>query len=118
MHDSIVKCPHVTGRAVAVYGPSEAVCSVCRELSEARVEISRLRRALAVVQIANEALNRKPVPDDLIAPTVAAEVLGVAVQTLNNWRSTGTVKLPYHKIGGGVRYSRSEILKFVRQPTN
>ncbi|ELC1632141.1 helix-turn-helix domain-containing protein [Escherichia coli] len=39
----------------------------------------------------------------------AAEHLGVSVQTLANWASTGKVKIPFHKLGRKVLYMRTDL---------
>jgi predicted DNA-binding transcriptional regulator AlpA len=54
------------------------------------------------------------VADDLIAPTSAAQELGVTTKTLSNWRVAG--KGPGHyKIGGKVMYRRVEIRAWLAQ---
>ncbi len=42
-----------------------------------------------------------------------AAYIGVAVQTLNNWRHTGAVKIPFSRVGRLVRYSRRELDQFL-----
>ena len=35
--------------------------------------------------------------------------------TLRHWRSTGSVDLPFVRVGGSVRYSESEVLDYLKQ---
>ncbi|MDP9202717.1 MAG: helix-turn-helix domain-containing protein [Gemmatimonadota bacterium] len=53
---------------------------------------------------------------DLLTTDQVAQKLGIAAQTLQNWRATGRYagQLPHVKIGGAVRY-RSEDVERVRQ---
>ena len=50
---------------------------------------------------------------DLMTPTQASETLKVPEKTLAVWRSTNRVKLPYCKIGGAVRYRRTDLEAFI-----
>ena len=43
----------------------------------------------------------------------AAKFLGKAPGTLVVWRSTRRYDLPYHKIGGSVRYSMADLIAFL-----
>ncbi len=43
----------------------------------------------------------------------AAEVLGVKVSTLTNWRTTGRYSLPYIKIGRLVRYRVTDLAQWI-----
>lgn len=43
----------------------------------------------------------------------AAEVLGVKVSTLTNWRTTGRYNLPYIKVGRLVRYRVADIAAWI-----
>ena len=50
----------------------------------------------------------------LLTETQAANLLGFAPKTLQSWRSTGRVKLPFVRISKGcVRYRRCDILEFL-----
>ena len=60
---------------------------------------------------------QQPHQEEFLTPSEAADVLRLPVQTLANWRHTGKVKLPFKKIGRAVRYSRSELMEFMGQPT-
>ena len=50
---------------------------------------------------------------DLMTPTQASETLKVPEKTLAVWRSTNRVKLAYCKIGGAVRYRRTDLEAFI-----
>ncbi|MBW3599074.1 MAG: helix-turn-helix domain-containing protein [Planctomycetes bacterium] len=56
-------------------------------------------------------------PDKLLTAEEAAEMLGIAQQTLSVWRSSGRYKLAYIKVGRNVRYRKSEIERFLEQNT-
>lgn len=47
--------------------------------------------------------------NELLTVNEAAIYLGVAVQTLHNWRSTGRYRLPCLRVGRLVRYRRSDL---------
>ncbi len=49
------------------------------------------------------------VPADLLTPEQVATALGLSHRTLAAWRSSGRNPLPYLKIGGRVRYRRSDV---------
>lgn len=52
--------------------------------------------------------------DSQLLDTIEAGVyLRTPKQTLVTWRCTGRVKIPYVKIGGSVRYRRSDLDAFV-----
>ena len=44
-----------------------------------------------------------------------AEVLGVKVSTLTNWRTTGRYNLPYIKVGRLVRYRVTDLAAWIAQ---
>lgn len=48
-----------------------------------------------------------------LTPQQASELLQVPVATLSVWRSTNRVRLPFFKLGGHVRYRRSELERFM-----
>ena len=50
---------------------------------------------------------------DLVPPTKAAQMLGVAVNTLAYWRVSKRYALPYLKIGGKVMYRQADLRRFV-----
>ena len=53
----------------------------------------------------------------LLTPEQTAEMLGVAVQTLNVWRSTKRYPLPYVKVGRTVRYRASDVQEYLDRAT-
>lgn len=59
--------------------------------------------------------NRMTEQQNLITPEQAAEYLGVSVRSLNKWRSTKTVNIPYKKISKCVRYSVPELDAYLSQ---
>jgi excisionase family DNA binding protein len=52
-------------------------------------------------------------PSDNLPTAAAAKVLGVPPGTLAQWRSSGRVPLPYLKLGGVIRYRRSDLEAFL-----
>lgn len=56
-------------------------------------------------------------PDALLNPADAAEFLGVKMQTLSIWRSTGRYGIPFIKVGRAVRYRRSDLERFLESRT-
>ncbi len=52
-------------------------------------------------------------PDSLLSPLQAAQQLGISPLTLANWRATKRYPLPYIKVGGRVRYARSDLDAFL-----
>ncbi len=52
--------------------------------------------------------------DQLLTTAQAAELLGLSETTLSTWRSTRRADVPYLKIGGRVRYKRSEVEAWVK----
>lgn len=53
----------------------------------------------------------------LLTPAQAAETLGISTGTLAIWRSTRRYPLRYIKVGGKVRYRRSDIDSFLELRT-
>ncbi|WP_310607223.1 helix-turn-helix domain-containing protein [Buttiauxella brennerae] len=43
----------------------------------------------------------------------AATYIGVEMQTLANWASTGKVKIPFHKIGRKVTYIKQDLDEYL-----
>lgn len=56
-------------------------------------------------------------PINLLTPCQASELLQVPVNTLQMWRSTRKVPLPFCKLGGHVRYRREDIAEFLDRNT-
>jgi predicted site-specific integrase-resolvase len=52
--------------------------------------------------------------DKLVPRKIAAQLLGVAPQTLAVWACTGRYSLPYIKIGKRVRYRLTDIENFIK----
>jgi excisionase family DNA binding protein len=51
--------------------------------------------------------------DDLLTTAEAAEYLRTTVATLNTWRCTKAVKIPYYRIGRKILYRLSELQKYI-----
>ena len=49
----------------------------------------------------------------LLTPQEAALYLGISINTLSVWRSTGRYDLPFIKIGGKVKYRESDLAVFI-----
>ena len=54
-----------------------------------------------------------PARGKLRTPDEAAEYLGFKVQTLAKWRSTGSVIIPFVKVGRLVRYRQSALDEYL-----
>lgn len=50
---------------------------------------------------------------ELFTTTEAGTFLKTPAKTLVTWRCTGRVRLPYVKIGGNVRYRKSDLEAFI-----
>lgn len=57
-----------------------------------------------------------PPREEYLTPKQVSALLRIAEGTLAAWRSTDRVKLPYVKIGGAVRYRRSDVELLLVQP--
>lgn len=55
--------------------------------------------------------------DPLLTPEQTAANLGVSEKTLNVWRCTGRVNLPYVKVGARVRYRSADVEAFIARRT-
>lgn len=49
---------------------------------------------------------------DLLNSSQAAELLGLSIKTLANWRVSGQHDLPYRRIGGAIRYQYADLQSF------
>jgi hypothetical protein len=49
----------------------------------------------------------------LISPSQVANILGVKLKTLAQWRSSGLINLPYCKIGSRVMYRASDVDAYI-----
>lgn len=54
-------------------------------------------------------------PDRLLNDREAAALLGLAVQTLRDWRCGGRVPLPFVKVGSAVRYRLGDLVGFIAE---
>ncbi len=45
----------------------------------------------------------------------AAEKLGLSPKTLEKWRSLGTPRLPFVRLGSAIKYRESDIEQFIRK---
>jgi len=55
--------------------------------------------------------------DNLITAAEVSERTGIAVNTLNQWRSTGKSDLPYLKLRGRIMYSVDDLQAWLRKHT-
>lgn len=51
----------------------------------------------------------------LLRPSEAAEMLGVAQQTLAEWRCSQRYALPWIKVGRSVRYAKEDVVRFLQE---
>jgi excisionase family DNA binding protein len=63
--------------------------------------------------MATETATARIAPHDHLTPRQVSEYLVVPETTLAVWRSTNRVVLPYFKLGGHVRYRRSDLDAFI-----
>lgn len=49
----------------------------------------------------------------LLTTEQAAQILGIKPNTLENWRCTKRVSLPYVKVGRSIRYRQADLQKFI-----
>jgi hypothetical protein len=56
--------------------------------------------------------DRVPEEAHLFTPSEVAEILGVSVGTLANWRVYGTGP-KFLRVNGGVRYAKTDLLRFL-----
>ena len=54
---------------------------------------------------------------DLLTAIEAAEFIGVQVQTLAVWRTTGRYSLPFVRVGRLIKYRRSDLEKWLADRT-
>lgn len=57
---------------------------------------------------------RKEAEIELLDEKAVSAMLNIKPKRLQNWRSEGRV-LPFHKIGGKVRYAKADILEYIAQ---
>ena len=53
------------------------------------------------------------ISNSMLTTKEAAEFLGIRPSTLNVWRSTGTVNVPYIRVGTAIRYRLSDLEEYV-----
>lgn len=53
-------------------------------------------------------------PSDLLTPEAAATLLGMSSRTLATWRSKRRHGLPYIRVGGRIRYSKTALLNWLQ----
>ena len=53
-------------------------------------------------------------PNEIMTPSEAARALGLSIFTLNKWRSR-KIGPAYIKLGGAVRYRKSDLLAFLEE---
>lgn len=51
---------------------------------------------------------------DLLTPEAAATLLGMSSRTLATWRSKRRHGLPYIRVGGRIRYSKTALLNWLQ----
>jgi excisionase family DNA binding protein len=52
--------------------------------------------------------------DPMMTRKEAARFLGLQPSTLDAWAARRTVNLPFSKLGGAVRYRKSDLEKFIK----
>jgi excisionase family DNA binding protein len=53
------------------------------------------------------------ISNSMLTTKEAAEFLGIRPSTLNVWRSSGTVNVPYIRVGTAIRYRLSDLEEYV-----
>lgn len=53
----------------------------------------------------------------LLSTKQTAHILGLSIDTLNVWRSTGRYNLPFVKIGSKVMYRLSDVEQYIENNT-
>lgn len=71
--------------------------------------MSKLSSGQAEAKLSPQPLTHFYLDDELLAPSLVAEILGVSIETLAVWRCTGRHSLPFLKIGHRVRYRRNAL---------
>ena len=60
-------------------------------------------------------MQHTPKPDPLLLTEQAAEFLQIKPGTLENWRSTKRVEIPFIRLGRSIRYRLSDLEKFLER---
>ena len=53
----------------------------------------------------------------LLTNEEAAKFLKISPRTLTNWRSARNARIPFSKVGRGVRYNQQDLVDFVNSNT-
>lgn len=56
-------------------------------------------------------------PKELLSEREAAEYLAISPATLRTWRCIGQPTLPFVRVGGAIRYRRSDLESWVEERT-
>lgn len=86
------------------------LASVPELLRGIRAELQGIRLAMA----GEWPIAPRSAKDQLLNTAQAAELLGLSETTLSTWRSNRRAEVPYLKIGGRVRYKRSDLEAWVK----
>lgn len=68
-------------------------------------------------EILNKVDNKEHYDKVLLSTAQVADITGNTVSTLNTWRCTRKVNIPYIKIGKTVRYRLSDVLEYLESVT-
>lgn len=72
-----------------------------------------IERARKVQTMETKTVTQRITPGEYLTPPQVSEQLSIPETTLAVWRSTNRVSLPYLKLGGHVRYRRSDLDAFI-----
>lgn len=80
---------------------------------------SNLRRDASIgpLILINEGNTPFMTTQPLKTPEATAQFLGVTVETLAVWRSTGRYNIPFIKVGRSIRYRQSDLEKWLDERT-
>lgn len=80
-----------------------------RPAKKYRVNREKVRRAQIVQTLPGYAVNTDP----LFNPREAGAYISITEKTLSKWRTQYPDRLPYHKVGGSIRYRKSTLDTFL-----
>ena len=80
-----------------------------RTTKKYRVNREKVRRAQIVQTLPGYAVNTDP----LFNPREAGAYISITEKTLSKWRTQYPDRLPYHKVGGSIRYRKSTLDAFL-----
>lgn len=92
--------------------------SRAQKLEKAYLTLTELLVRRCGMSLSILASGKSPAPSpnykatDLLNCDQAANVLGLSVKTLANWRVSGTQGLQFRRIGGAIRYQYADLLSF------